>query len=278
MIFEVSFREEIITMTTNNFNMNIMKAIDNNVDSFIKCLSIKYKIPAEQLHDIWISGGDDTAIETPEPHESTPVVDMDVEVVSPQVLCKEVKKRPTKADVINKCPYLFARGPNKGHVCNGDIRQSGREFCPKHTSKQPTVVKERKTQLIPETTDIKTTTKVLRKNKTIDDRLWHAETGMVFDSSSHRTVIGRLVDNEILKLTPDDIVICKDIGFAFTEPEDELMPPVEEAVVKPPAEDEDEDDTIKQVEKLLTNMSVNDSSEFDMVSDSEEELEEEDEE
>jgi hypothetical protein len=237
---------------TTNFNKNIMKAVDDNVNAFIERISTIYKIPHQELIELW---------------SSDPVSPMIIDDEKPMCKVVVVSKKAVKSpnEPSRKCPYLFARGPNKGCLCSADIRQLDREFCPKHTTQKPTCVKERKTQMIPDTDDIN---KSLHMNKSIN-KLWNKNTGMVFNSNEDRTVIKRLVDGELTKLTSDDIDTCISIGFAYRLEEDDVAPMEEESspIVQ---------DTINEVENLLKKMSV-DNNDFGSDSDSEsdDELEEE---
>jgi hypothetical protein len=257
--------------------MNIMKVVDDNVNAFIERVSLTYKIPIHELTQLLSSDATECV--------SPMLVDTEKPTV---VVSKPVVKKASKSPTgpIRKCPYLFGRGPNKGCVCNGDVRQLGREFCPKHTARENTGVKERKTPVIPETDD---TVKSLRLNKKIN-KLWHRDSGLVFNSKEDLTVIKRLVDDELVKLSSEDIDTCIRIGFAYRLEEDvipthvveEKMDLVEEEdvipthVVEKEIDLDEEEDVINEVVDLLKEVSIGDSdSDVDSDSDSDSELEEE---
>jgi hypothetical protein len=237
-----------------NFNMNITKAINENVNGFINRVSTKYGINKEDLHNLWVGGGDVADIvlcgEPTNEDDISTIEGEDVEtkpVKSKDVVNKRLPKSKSPSGPVHQCPYLFTRGPNKGTKCKCDIKQLDKEYCTKHTQKDKIVTKQRKTQLIPETTDNKAITKVLRKNKTID-RLWHEETGMVFNSNTDRTVVSRLVDGELMKLTEQDIDMCKDIGFAYRE---STVEPVVKKDVVEEVEPVVKKDVVEEVEPVV---------------------------
>jgi hypothetical protein len=116
------------------------------------------------------------------------------------------------------CQHTWTKGDRKGTVCGCLVKNPLRSFCSKHI-KQNTdkpVVAPVQTRIIPDMNNNKNKSKVLRRNKIID-KLWHEETGMVFESIEDRRVISKLVDGELEDLTESDVEICKGMGFVIKE-------------------------------------------------------------
>jgi hypothetical protein len=244
---------------TSIFITNIMNSVEQNINEFIKTVSIKHGIDEDELRNVW--DGNNSYV-----NDTTVVPKKDKVVIE--------KKCVSEGSL---CKYLLVRGPKKGTLCGCSIRQADKEFCSKHSIKKATT-SVRKTPVIPDT-DTKTITKILRRNKSID-KLWHEETGMVFYSNDDKTVVNRLVDGELKELTDEDIMICKEIGFAYREPvftpmiEDEVAPMIEDEDT-PMIDDEVNRDTINEVEDLLHSLQI--SNKDDMSEEEEEELLEEEE-
>jgi hypothetical protein len=79
--------------------------------------------------------------------------------------------------------------------------------------------------------NIKNKSKILRRNKTID-KLWHEETGMVFESIEDRRVVSRLVNGELIDLTEDDVRTCKSFGFVIKEKPVDNIPVIDKPLDK----------------------------------------------
>ena len=116
---------------------------------------------------------------------------------------KEKLKHNSEYSNCQTCQYIFKRGYKSGSKCNKHIKSG--EFCSQHKKKNK----------------IKTCTKrtnpkhiIIQRNKKID-RFWHKETSLVFKSKDDRIVIGILKDDNVQKLSHDDIDTCKKWGFNF---------------------------------------------------------------
>ena len=185
-----------------------------------------------------------------------PVVREEVREVPKPVVREEVREQAESSENANKkkrkvvsldnaeCKYILLRGSKKGQACGCAIRKKGNDFCSKHNSEDGDEKKVKQTKL---SAPLDLSNKiVLRRNKTID-KLWHEDSGMVFESVSNRVVIGRCEGDQIRPLTATDVAVCKELSFAIAVP---LEVPKPEAM-----KHEDKDgDTIKYVEKLLNSL------------------------
>jgi hypothetical protein len=155
--------------------------------------------------------------------------------------------------------HIWAKGARKGTRCGCIVKIPTRSYCAKHLKQND----DRKdtpsnaSRIVPDMNHAKNKSKVLRRNKSID-KLWHEETGMIFESVDDRRVTSRLVDGDIKDLTESDIETCKSMGFAIKQ--DVVQKQTDEDVVMNDV-DSDSDivsDTIGEVESLLNEMQCGD--------------------
>jgi hypothetical protein len=226
------------------------KVMNKKINRFITIVAEKYDLDSMELMAIWINSADHV-IESPVNAKKAKVeakveskveesslssisehvfehvsehVSMKVDDALPSVFanvkCADAvdgKKRKSKKE----CAYVLLRGPKKGTMCGCTVKNHDNDFCPKHNGggddddEEKKVKKENTTD---ETPAVATTSTLLRKNKSID-KLWHESTGLVFESSTNRVVIGKCEGDEVKPLSQDDIAVCKQNGFKFLEKE-----------------------------------------------------------
>ena len=279
-------------------NNIIEKVIDETVNGFIDVVSNKFGINREELRRIWTDGYQPPKAPTRE-DERPPVVVLEPKSVvreevreaqkpAEQSVDGNKKKRKNAVSDIIACQYVILRGSKKGEMCGCAIRKKGNDFCSKHNSEEGEEKKVKQTKL---SAPLDLSNKVvLRRNKTID-KLWHEDSGMVFESISNRVVIGRCEGEEIKPLTAGDVAVCKELNFAIKDVDPvAVAAPVQVPKQKEEAKHEDKDgDTIKYVENLLNSLQESpkkkprddsetdssDSDSSDSDSDSDSDLEEE---
>jgi len=219
------------------------KVINKKINRFITIIAEKYDLDSMELMALWINNTDDMVEFSPAiaMYKKVKVEEMSVEsvvdssassvqvsaqasmpsVAQPTVAgdkCADVsgKKRKSKKE----CSYVLLRGPKKGTMCGCTVKNPDNDFCPKHNGggDDDDEKKVKKENPVDETPVIATTSTLLRKNKSID-KLWHESTGLVFESSTNRVVIGKCEGDEVKPLSQDDIAVCKQNGFKFLEKE-----------------------------------------------------------
>lgn len=280
----------------------ISESVIDSLKLYINTISVKYDISKQELYDL---AGiiDDVAspsqsvqslvsenhtLVQPEP-VTEPVQPHINSVVNVQTVPTPQSSRDN-TNALNKCAYVFVRGPLKGTTCGCIVKNPTRSFCPKHfkkgTSPNNVIAKPRKTPVVPDATQGQTVTKVIRRNKNIN-KFWHEQTGMVFKSAHERVVVETYKDGVINDLTDEDIKICEELGFAYKKPEKKvqedspLIQVNDSSVLTDPGDNkskDDFDDKVCEIEKMLNNLSTNDDNELDMTDDSDEEILEEEEE
>ena len=180
---------------------------------------------------------------------------------------------------ISGCPYKYIKGDKLGKNC-GTKAKDGDIYCSIHKKYEGLEKKEKK--ILPErkkTSEPKVEPKVetktalqkisskselgsqpiLRKHK-ITNRLYHPESLLVFKSSSEKVVVGKIVDDQVQKLSSKDIELCKKYFFRFendcfeeTESEKEDISKIIGQILKTKITEENES----------RNKSVNDSEDED---------------
>ena len=180
---------------------------------------------------------------------------------------------------ISGCPYKYIKGDKLGKNC-GTKAKDGNIYCSIHKKYEGLEKKEKK--ILPErkkTSEPKVEPKVetktalqkisskselgsqpiLRKHK-ITNRLYHPESLLVFKSSSEKVVVGKIVDDQVQKLSSKDIELCKKYFFRFendcfeeTESEKEDISKIIGQILKTKITEENES----------RNKSVNDSEDED---------------
>ena len=222
-------------MSKDSLSKNIMSLIDTQINDFISCVSRKYNIDSVELTGLWNSD---------EPMATSTKIDIIVSSTS------HVPSVEVKTD--NVCQHLWIKGVRKGTICGCVVKNPTKRYCVKHVNqnKSPTVSS-------PSNGVVKPTSKVIRRNKTID-KLWHEESCMVFESIDDRRIIGKYSDGKVMILNEADVQTCKELGFV-------IKPSIDDRVVTDPdviKNTVDEVDKIDEVEKLLSSMMVGEDDEL----------------
>ena len=230
-------------MSKVSLSKNIMSIIDTQMNDFISQVSQKYNIDINELTSLW-NGNEPLVVSSN---------------TKPQVVI------PVEAKTNTGCQHLWSKGERKGTICGCVVKNPTKKYCVKH-------INQNKTQTVtPSPTEgVKPTAKVIRRNKSID-KLWHEESGMVFESIDDRRIIGKYVDGEVVMLNESDVQTCKELGFVIkSKPHtDDVVANVVEktelvaSVVEQPNVNVNVNmDTIDEVEKLLSSMMVGGDDEF----------------
>jgi hypothetical protein len=188
---------------------NIMDVIDGNIEVFITKLAKVYDLPIEDLRVIW-SGGEVQVVGIIQKDGSKVIDKLSVPVVIKKTQSNDILLPP------RVCQHMWTKGDRKGTLCSCEVKNPLKSYCVKHVklnADKPITI-QAPIRIIPDMNNIKNKSKLLRRNKTID-KLWHEDTGMVFESIEDRRVVNRLVDGELTELTDIDIDTCKGMGFVI---------------------------------------------------------------
>ena len=221
---------------------NIDDIISQSIQDFVQRIADTYELDPEDIMSLW----DD--------HVSEPVK-KSVPKSVPKVVKKPSPAKSTTSEVSNSssikskdtglgCPYVFARGENKGQVC-GCKPQNGNKYCSKHKKYEGEPQKEKKVLPNAKKSIVspskkpspkeKTPETILRKHKILD-KYWNRETDMVFKSGTERIVIGKCLNDKLVALTAEDIEVCKSRRWKYEEVEEDVEDVAED---KKPAYDID---------------------------------------
>lgn len=101
----------------------------------------------------------------------------------------------------NICKYTYTRGKKSNTICGSKILNSDNEYCSKHIKyiipKKPKKNEENEEKKV-----------IIKINKKINKYV-HTETGFVFYSKEKLVVYARLINNELFRLSDEDLTICK---------------------------------------------------------------------
>lgn len=221
---------------------NIDDIISQSIQDFVQRIADTYELDPEDIMSLW----DD--------HVSEPVK-KSVPKSVPKVVKKPSPAKSTTSELSNSssikskdtglgCPYVFARGENKGQVC-GCKPQNGNKYCSKHKKYEGEPQKEKKVLPNAKKSIVspskkpspkeKTPETILRKHKILD-KYWNRETDMVFKSGTERIVIGKCLNDKLVALTAEDIEVCKSRRWKYEEVEKDVA---EEDVVEEDVAEED---------------------------------------
>jgi hypothetical protein len=195
----------------------LAKSIDDivsqSIQDFVQRIADTYELDAEDIMSLW----DDNVSAPAKKSKSVPKV---VEKASPaKSTTSEVSKSSSikSTDTGLVCPYVFARGENKGAVC-GCKPKNGNKYCSKHkkyegeTPKEKKVLPNGKKSIVSPSKKVSPKEKgpetILRKHKVLN-KYWNRETDMVFKSPTEKIVVGKCVNDKLVSLTEEDIEVCK---------------------------------------------------------------------
>lgn len=212
---------------------NIEKAITDTISMFILEINEQYpEIHVDHLEEIWnkVKGNEQKPKKT---IKKSKKVNIKVkEETEQQEEEEQIKPTDTteqnneedetlKETVCTTCIYVFSKGDKKSEVCGVKTKDSS--YCTKHKKHQDKEPVEKVAKPIKKTAVTtgekpceKSVKIVLVKHKTLE-KLYHPESNLVFKSNKERVVIGKCVDNIIVKLTEEDIEKCKRWRFNYEE-------------------------------------------------------------
>lgn len=231
-----------------NLIQSIEKNIQKSVDKFIQSIVEQYdSCDPEVLHELWNSKSIHLASSGKEPEKK------------PEI---KPETKPTKSPSSDTkgCPYVFSKGDKSGSLC-GTKPKGDNVYCSVHKKYEGQASKERK--VLPEpkksasSTIPSTDSRALRLH-IILKRPVHPQTGLVFRSQHERVVIGKVVNDKLKPLTPEDIQNAMKWGFAYDENDPEFNENKEEEEAEG-VETEVEDEEIEK--KVVENVKKDAGSE-----------------
>ena len=205
----------------NNLMNNIKNAITSSIEELINNISEKYNIDVNELSELWNNNSSNLKISS----VKTKTIKKD----------KSVSSSSVSSTDDNKCPYIFSRGEKQGEIC-GVKSKKDCEYCSKHqkyegvgqpvekkkTPKAKNTIAEK--SLPKKKTPVKKSVeleKTFKLNKDIN-KYWNFSTQLVIKSKDERVVIGSYRDDELKKLTDDDIILCEKYGFEYQKDKDPI--------------------------------------------------------
>jgi hypothetical protein len=177
-----------------NLVKNLEKVVTSSLEQFVDRLVLKYDLNKNEVLNMW-------------KNYSTELI-------------------PTKVvDSKDGCPYKFIKGAKSGTTCGAKSKDG--IYCTLHKEKGNKPVKDKKVLPEPIKSSLKTSEKdvVLRKHEETGN-LVHLETNMLF--SPERRVVGKLENNKKIKLTDEDMEVCKKWRFMVQGPTEELKEELKE--------------------------------------------------
>lgn len=256
------------------------KCIKEAIQVYSDKISEKYDIDSKELQEIWNNLSFDIKLtsknkenkENKETVKKSPVQKKENKTEKQNKKEKDGDDEADEADEDDRCPYVFTKGKNSGQSCNAKLKD-GLTYCSKHQKcegigqaekKKTPKTKESISSKAVGTTSKKSSPekrpieKIIKLNNDIN-KLWHAETELVFKSKDERVVIASYRDDSLNPLTDDDIELCEKYGFKY-EREENLTEEVleEESKIQEKKEEkktykkkvEDKKDDKKKTEKV----------------------------
>jgi hypothetical protein len=207
------------------------KCIKEAIQVYSDKISEKYDIDYEELQEIWNNLSFDIKLtsKNKETVKKSPVQKKENKTEKQN---KKEKDGDDEADEDDRCPYVFTKGKNSGQSCNAKLKD-GLTYCSKHQKcegigqaekKKTPKTKESISSKAVGTTSKKSSPekrpieKIIKLNNDIN-KLWHAETELVFKSKDERVVIASYRDGSLNPLTDDDIELCEKYGFKYEREE-----------------------------------------------------------
>lgn len=203
----------------------IISKLTNDIEAvitqFTKNIAEKYELDAQELYNMWKEMDGDANMVVPS-------------MVLPKIVIKPInepsseKTSPAKSITSSKsegCPYLFTKGKQEGQICRCKP-SNGRVYCSRHKKFEGTEPKVKKvlptakkaiadTVKQPAKTPVKKEIEIkLKKHKSLG-YLYHIETGFAFKSAKERKVVGKIVNEKLVKLTEEDIDTVKSYRFDY---------------------------------------------------------------
>jgi hypothetical protein len=171
--------------------------VEEEIHVFLYNLSLEYNLDLGDIHYRW---------------------DLFINDESPKELKKETDKEESNRHINNnnnekykRCKYMYTRGKKTNTVCGSKILNSDNDYCSKHIKYDKN--KDDKNDEDKEITEKSDSDNqngqiIILMNKLIN-KFVHKETGFVFFSREKLYVYARLINDELYKLTDEDVSICK---------------------------------------------------------------------
>lgn len=204
---------------------NISSVLDEHTQILAKKVSERYNIPVSDIMRLWNDEYQSPPTSTPTPTPKS------MPMPTP-------KSTPTPTPSTTRvCQHIWSKGDRKGTICGVQVNNPVRCYCSKHIAQNSKTKKEA-------SSPVKKAI-VLRRNKSLD-KLWHQESGMVFESIADKRVIGKYVNGVMNRIGDEDRGVCVDLGFVVKEDPMEVDPS--------PSEEDTVADQISEVTGLLNGM------------------------
>lgn len=138
---------------------------------------------------------------------------------------------------VTKCPWVYTKGEKQGQICGGKLKKDS-DYCGLHT-KVPKAAVPAAPLPVSRKASLELEGKILlHRHKTLN-KLYHQETGMVFESAENKVVIGKIdlkTERFSEHLSPEDTETCNRWRF-------EIKPkPKPKLTTKKVVEEEEEED------------------------------------
>jgi len=193
----------------NSLIVNIESIIKKSIADYTTNIASKYNLDFDELIAMWNESNNDS-----------------IDELSSSMAKVTINRSSSKPTNHNGCKYVFTRGATTGSTCNAKLK-SGSEYCSRHVKYESEEQKIKEKKIVPVTTKTKeketpskpkkTASKpniTLRMNKDIK-KFWNPETQLVFKAKDDRVVVASYRDEELSKLTEDDIMLCEQYGFKY---------------------------------------------------------------
>lgn len=204
----------------NSFNYDINNIFKNVITEYIRKISENYPdTDIDELTEIWNSNCDLQLLIEAQETKKPATKSKPVKQSAAKPSSRTISRPEEKVSDTTTCAYIFSKGKKIGERCSSKPK-AGSEFCSRsgHGDKETKPAKKVKqdkseTSSTTSSTDMKIKNRVLKMNKSID-KLWHEETGFVFESKDNKIVIGRCVNGVLnIVLSEEDRDLCKRFGF-----------------------------------------------------------------
>ena len=245
--------------------------ISQSIQDFVQRIADTYELDAEDIMSLWddnvpSSAKKPTKSESKSESKSKSISKV-VEKASPaKSTTSEVSKSSSikSTDTGLVCPYVFARGENKGEMC-GCKPKNGNKYCSKHKKYEGETPKEKKVLPSGKKSIVSPSKKsspkekspetILRKHQILN-MYWHRETDMVFKSPTEKIVIGKCVNDKLVSLKEEDIEVCKSRRWKYDVVDNKMSSSDDES--------EKEDDVLeKEMTKAVRKVTATSKSDND---------------
>ena len=199
-----------------SLSLTLTKAIDDVVNSFIKKVSVEYKLNVKELKNLWTENSPSQPIQDDELDKSDNDEPKSILTKIDQSINPDTLLKSNKAELIALCKA-------NGHKCSGAkveliARLLGKETETVKKTKTTSATKQKKVESIPVVKKLTANIPniLIRRNKF--NNYEHPDSSLVFDNEA-KFVIGKQNDDGTIdELTDDDIDQCNAFKFKFKIP------------------------------------------------------------